>query len=165
MTGWQDEWPDDRLKGWQDDRMAEWPNDRMTGWQNDQMTKWPDDQMTRWLNDQMSGWPIDQMTRWPDDRKLRRWLTVWYIFISIAATRSPQWCWLCGAMERSTAIKISLTFNYWSCWLHRAAPLWHTLISAHLSISIKTFVCTVPDCRYIHSSCLLQLAFNHLYLW
>ena len=47
---------------WQDDR-----SDR-----SDQVTEWPSDQVTEWLSDRVTGWQ--------DDRKLRRRLTVWYIF-------------------------------------------------------------------------------------
>ena len=36
--------------------------------------------MTWWHDDMMTWWPNDLMTWWPDDRKLRRQLTVWYIF-------------------------------------------------------------------------------------
>ena len=54
-------------------------------------------------------------------------------FHSTAATSSPQQCWVCGAMERSTAIKISLTFNYWSS----AAPRCIALTQAHLRSSLN----------------------------
>ena len=50
------------------------PDDRMTGWQDNWMT---------WLHD-------DQMIGWHDDRKLRRRLTVWYIFICISITQSTD---------------------------------------------------------------------------
>ena len=39
-----------------------------------------DDRMTEWHDDGMTGWQDDQMTTWLDDGKLRRRLTVWYIY-------------------------------------------------------------------------------------
>ena len=62
------------------DMLMGWLDDRMTGWQNDWLTEWRDHQMTGWPDDRITGWPVDRMTRWLDDRKLRRRLTVWYIF-------------------------------------------------------------------------------------
>ena len=55
-------------------------NDRMMGTLDDRMTWWLDDLMTGWPDDQLTRWPDDQMTVWHDDRKLRRQLTVWYIY-------------------------------------------------------------------------------------
>ena len=58
-----------------------------------------------------------------------------HIFISTAATSSPQQCWVCGAMERSTAIKISLTFNYWSFSAPRCIALTHAHLRSSLNLS------------------------------
>ena len=76
MTGWRDDW----WTGWRNDRMTEWPDDQMTKWLVNGMTGWLDDHMTGWLDDQMTSSPYDHMTIWLNDRKLRRRLTVWYIF-------------------------------------------------------------------------------------
>ena len=36
--------------------------------------------VTVWLIDRVTKWPSDQVTKWLGDRKLRRRLTVWYIW-------------------------------------------------------------------------------------
>ena len=111
MTGWQDdkssghpvnlscchpvilsvisnpELPNDPVTKWPSlsEQVTKWPSDQVTKWPSDWVTKWPSDQMTKWQNDQMTELSNDHMTGWQDNRKLRRRLTVWYIFISNSA--------------------------------------------------------------------------------
>ena len=47
----------------------------MTEWHSDLLTKWPR------LSDQVTKWARGRVTEWPSDRKLRRQLTVWYIWM------------------------------------------------------------------------------------
>ena len=56
--------------------MTEWPSDWVTKWPSDRVTEWHSDRVTEWQSDQVTKWPSTQVTR-----KLRRRLTVWYIWI------------------------------------------------------------------------------------
>ena len=56
-------------------------SDLMTEWPSDKVTQWPSDRVTKWSSDCVTEWPSDRVTKWPSDRKLRRRLTVWYIYI------------------------------------------------------------------------------------
>ena len=46
--------------------------------------------MTEWPSDRVTEWPSDRVTKWPSDRKLRRRLTVWYIFIYFSSVLIPS---------------------------------------------------------------------------
>ena len=63
----------------------------MTKWLSDRVTEWPSDQVTEWPSDR-----VTEMTGWQDDRKLRRRLTVWYIYISCLVwdSRSQKSVWI-----------------------------------------------------------------------
>ena len=116
-----------------------------------QVTKWPSDWVTEWPSDQVTKWQSDQVTEWLGDRKLRRRLTVWYIFhlylyyfasfltkCQISIYYLPRW-WLESLIDRNNS----------ACSIHRAFSsdctgssqlCWHLIFSTQLNHAVYEVV-------------------------
>ena len=90
-------------------------------------------QVTEWPSDWVTKWPSDQVTEWPSDKKLRRQLTVWYIYywLECGSPRVSARSWL-YLWTRSSGSQHSLgSFQDHGTW-RRIFDIWNFIMPVYL---------------------------------